>query len=94
MILLFVHTIVNYHEFFILSYMVTLITIVNCQIEEKDGIVYCRVCGSIIANTSNIIIKEAEERDFSNEVENQESNVHIHYDSFESSVFYDSWYND
>ena len=92
MILLFVHTIVNYHEFFISSYMVTLINH-NCQIEEKDGIVYCRVCGSIIANTSNIIIKEAEERDFSNEVENQESNVHIHYDSFESSVFYDSWYN-
>lgn len=77
-----------------LIWLLSLITIVNCQIEEKDGIVYCRVCGSIIANTSNIIIKEAEERDFSNEVENQESNVHIHYDSFESSVFYDSWYND
>ena len=69
-----------------LIYLVLLITIVDCRNEEKEGLVYCRVCGSVIANVSHITMKEAEERDYNKELENQEGNAHIHYDSFESSV--------
>ena len=62
---------------------------VICE-EQED---YCDEMALMYSFKKYLQYIHNEERDFSNEVENQESNVHIHYDSFESSVFYDSWYN-
>ena len=62
---------------------------VICE-EQED---YCDEMALMYSFRKYLQYIRNEERDFSNEVENQESNVHIHYDSFESSVFYDSWYN-
>lgn len=53
---------------------------------DEDVHFYCRVCGSLIANSSSIIEKKPENADSTVEMTNQEDGVHIHYNSFESSV--------
>jgi len=65
-------------------------SIQGCETNErsrgKDVVFYCRVCGSIIANYSSIVEKDAEGVDAIAELDNQEGGLQIQYDSFESSV--------
>ena len=65
-------------------------SIQGCETNEhsrgKDVVFYCRVCGSIIANYSSIVEKDAEGVDVVAELYNQEGDLQIQYDSFESSV--------
>ena len=72
----------------VLLYLVLLFrfSVCNAEEERKEVHFYCRVCGSLIANYSSVVKKEALHVDEHKQLENQEGNLRIEYDSFGSSV--------
>ena len=56
------------------------------ETEHSENHFYCRVCGSIIANSTSLISKEAEGVHVRGQLENQDGDAVIWFDSFDSSV--------
>ena len=78
------------NTFYSLLSLLLIVAIYGCEHNDhsssKNVVFYCRACGSIIANYSSIIEKDAEGVDAIAELDDQEEDVQIQYDSFESSV--------
>ena len=56
------------------------------ETEHSENHFYCRVCGSIIANSTSLVPKEAEGVHVRGQLENQDGDTVIWFDSFDSSV--------
>ncbi len=63
-------------------------SVCNAEEERKEVHFYCRVCGSLIANYSSVVKKEALHVDEHAQLENQKGNLRIEYDRFDSSVWF------
>ena len=62
--------------------------VIFCEKPEKEAHFYCRKCGTLIANYSSLIDKKSENAQFRGELENQEGEIHVHYDQFDSNVIF------
>lgn len=56
------------------------------EAEQSVNHFYCRVCGSIIANSTSMIAKEAKGVHTRGQLEDQDAETVIWFDSFDSSV--------
>ena len=82
---------VLFHYFFMSRLLILyffLLSFVLGKEVSKEVHFYCRSCGAIIANISNLIPKEADGNHVVSRLEHQEGNLHIPYQNFNSSVFF------
>lgn len=69
------------------AFLLLVVCCLSHTTEKEDVHFYCRVCGALITNVTNIIKKDAVNIDFNGDLENQTEGVTIPYDSFSSTVF-------
>ena len=66
--------------------LLLLVGVLAHETEHPVNHFYCRVCGSIVVNSTSIVAKEAEGVYSKGKLEDQDGDEVIRYDSFDSSA--------
>ena len=74
-------------RYFFLIAIISILSVCSSHSNEENPVhFYCRVCGSIITNLTNIIERHAVGADSRSILGNQQGDVKIPFESFNSSV--------